>query len=111
MQIVVSASVTFDAGHRTALPPDCYVSQHGHRWEVKAAADGEQALPALLEHLATIANELRNRDLNTMLPGVTPTPTGLAAYVRERINLAVPTLVSVWVDNGVFASMVMVERR
>lgn len=64
-----------------------------------------------MEQISAIANELRNRDLDEMLPGVPATPTGIAAYVRERINLGVPTLTSVNVDNGMWASTVVVERR
>lgn len=111
MQVVVSASVTFDAGHRAALPPACSFSRHGHRWEVRADAEGEDYLVVLMDQLAAIANELRNRDLDEMLPGVPATPTGIAAYVRERINLAIPTLKSVFAGNGMWSSTVTVERR
>jgi hypothetical protein len=111
VQVVVSASVTFDAGHRAALPPACSFSRHGHRWEIRAFAEGDEYLSVLMEQISAIANELRNRDLDEMLPGVPATPTGIAAYVRERINLGVPTLTSVNVDNGMWASTVVVERR
>lgn len=110
MQVVVSTSVTFDAGHRTALPPLCSLSPHGHRWEVRAVAEAPD-LVTLMDQLQAIASELQNRDLGEMLPGVPSTPAGIAAYVRERINLGVPTLVSVSVDIGMWAATVMVERR
>lgn len=65
----------------------------------------------MMEALAAIAAELRNRNLDEMLPGVPATPSGVAAYVRERINLRVPTLSTVMVDNGMWSSTVVVERR
>lgn len=111
MRVVVSASVTFDAGHRAAPPDECDISHHGHRWEIRATADGEEYISEMRNGLLAIGDELRNRDLAEMLPGVLLTPTGMAAYVRERINLHVPTLTSVCVDNGMWSSTVLVERR
>jgi hypothetical protein len=50
--------------------------------------------------LDAVVDELRNRDLNDMLPGVITTPEGIALYVHERLVLDWPKLIAVAVTMG-----------
>ena len=108
------AMAKFDASHRVEGHSRCG-GNHGHRWLVGVTVDGGldpkkiQVVDhgTLAEALAVITNELHDRDLNDMLPGVVTTPEGLGLYIRERLILDWPRLVSVWVKMGDWAEVVV----
>lgn len=111
MRLLARASVEFDAGHLSNDLDTCSVSHHGHRWTVTATTEHIADLAPLRDQLLQIGDELRHRDLQKMLPGVDPTPAGLATYIRERLNLLAPSLITVTVANGIWEAEAVVDRR
>lgn len=100
-----SFNVTFDAG----------VGRTGHRFRVQASTavryepkTGQMTDDTLGERLNEVANELRNRSVNEMAPGVPATAAGLATYFMERLSLGHPRLykVKVWETPDEFVSVV-----
>lgn len=97
----------FDAPHQVIDHSICE-GRHAHRWTVSATVEGglDPKKVLVVDHgelrlaLDRVVNEVRNRDLNDMLPGVVTTPEGLAIYLRERLVLDWPRLVEVTVDMG-----------
>lgn len=86
---------------------------HGHDWTVEATVSTEALPPTgmVVDHaefhaaLMRVLVELEYRHLNDMLPGVPPTPEGVAAYVHERLLLAYPNLTSVAVGIGPYRAV------
>lgn len=111
MRLLGRASVEFDAGHISNDLDICSVSHHGHHWVMVATVESVSDLNHVRYGLNQIAEELRYRDLLQMLPGVDPTPSGVATYVRERLNLSAPSLISVRVNNGLWEAEARVDRR
>jgi 6-pyruvoyl-tetrahydropterin synthase len=102
VDITASASAQFNAGHLIKELLAC-TRQHGHFYDVEATVSGEldpvKGWPRGTEHLPTdlweIVKELEGRQLNDMMPGVTTTPVGIAAYFMERLAINYPRLTSV----------------
>lgn len=99
--------MVFEAGHQLDGHTVCE-EQHGHRWQISATVEGalHQKTVQVVDHgelqadLDTIADEFRHRDFNIMLPGVRPTPEGLATYIHERLVLKWPRIVEIGVHMG-----------
>lgn len=94
MKAAVEATFEFGASHTAA---SCEHSD-GHLWIVTATIDGDinwrtgmVIEPAILvDAFHRLVTELSGTNLNDMLPGVTTTPEGLAAYIRERLLADAP---------------------
>jgi 6-pyruvoyl-tetrahydropterin synthase len=107
------AVARFEAAHRVEGHSRCG-DTHGHQWIVSVAVEGglDPKKVYVVDHgswqeaLAAVVNELHDRDLNDMLPGVVTTPEGLALYIRERLILDWPRIVSVAVDMGGWAQAI-----
>lgn len=105
MNISEWSQVSFDAGHAADCPNT--TGFHGHRYLIRAYIHGpyDPKRPSLIDEvrlkLADIRTELQGTVIDQMLPGVTTTKAGIAAWVLERI----PSAWSVWVgtdsDQGV----------
>jgi 6-pyruvoyl-tetrahydropterin synthase len=82
----------FSAGHALA---DCSDRPHGHDYEVEIAF---RDFPKLaMVGLITATNEIHNRNLPEMLPGIPPTCAGIAGWLFERLRFTVPVVrVTVW---------------
>jgi len=103
LQYTGLARAEFEAGHQLDSPPRCS-RLHGHRYGVEVEVEGRLNhktslavdLDALAESLSALCAELRDRDLNEMMPGVITTPYGVAAWIMERLLATWPvTRVSV----------------
>jgi 6-pyruvoyl-tetrahydropterin synthase len=102
-----TVSESFEAGHQLDDPVACRWA-HGHRWTVSVTVDGTLDPKkvyvvdhgALLAALRVVVDELRDRNLDDMLPGVRSTPEGLAIYFHERLALVQPRIVAVSVGMG-----------
>lgn len=86
----------FDASHQVEGDLRCG-KPHGHTFRVSVCVDGilekDEAgiwrvfgTEDLQDRLDTIVAELDLRDLNAMMPGSTPIPETIAAWVLERIT-------------------------
>ncbi len=105
MDYTVQIEDTFDAGHVLDSPPEC-ARQHGHRYRVEVGmvlrfeASRRQVTDTvpLKSAIRDICAELDGRHLNDMIPGVVPTPDGIAGWFMERLLLSFPrvTRVTVW---------------
>ena len=105
MDYSVQIEDTFEAGHILEGTRDC-ARQHGHRYRVEVAADLRfepvrrqvTDIEPLRKALTDICAELDGRWLNDMIPGVLPTPDGIAAWFMERLLLHFPrvTRVTLW---------------
>jgi 6-pyruvoyl-tetrahydropterin synthase len=81
---------------------------HGHRWEVRVTVSGglDPKKGFVVDHgelaadVGAITAEFADRFLNVMLPGVLPTPEGLASYYHERLVLKWVRIVAIEVDMG-----------
>jgi 6-pyruvoyl-tetrahydropterin synthase len=110
----LTARQTFEAAHHVESHSLCGVN-HGHRWTIEVSVTGQLDAKKvqLVDHgdlvaaLATIVAELRDRDLNDMLPGVITTPEGLGLYIRERLTLAWPRLSYVRITMGESISIIV----
>jgi 6-pyruvoyl-tetrahydropterin synthase len=89
-------SGAFDASHVEAAVPGCS-RMHGHTYRVMATVEGrlepdEYNVPRVARYaeveLVDLCMELDGRDLNQMLPGVSTTPEGIAAWFLERLPAA-----------------------
>lgn len=107
MRHTTTVSESFEAGHQLDDPETCRWA-HGHRWTVSVTVEGTLDARkvyvvdhrAFLAALRAVVDELRDRSLNDMLPGVRPTPEGLAIYFHERLALVQPRIVAVSVGMG-----------
>lgn len=93
-----TAKASFDASHTVPGYPGCS-ALHGHTWRVSVSVGGplepdenglrRVALSDSLENdLRRLMEELDERDLVAMLPGVVTTPEGVAAWILERLPAA-----------------------
>jgi hypothetical protein len=91
MDYLVWIEVTFIAVHRLKTPP-CDQDIHGHRYRIRAYADGvydpTRPLPNLRDKLVQVRSELEGHDLGLMLVGVISTPEGIAAWALDRLQCA-----------------------
>lgn len=118
MRASVTVQSRFSASHVIEGHPVCG-RVHGHAWVVSATVDGPVSPKTgavdgssdLATGLAHVIVELDHKHLNDMLPGVVPTPEGIAAWVHERLLLASPRLTSVTVDDGDYAATLVWEIR
>lgn len=87
--------ISFDAGHLwLSEDPEssCHRPGHGHRYRIRAQADGRLTVPLadkinlLRREMRRLRAELDGTVLDTMLPGVQSTPEGIAAWVLERLS-------------------------
>jgi 6-pyruvoyltetrahydropterin/6-carboxytetrahydropterin synthase len=96
---------TFDAGHTVEGHPEC-ARLHGHRYRIQVEAtlrfepvrrQVTDTTP-LQQSVREACAELEGRLINDMLPGVVPTPDGIAAWFMERLSLGFPriTRVTLW---------------
>jgi len=89
-----SAEIKFDASHQVDKVPGCKML-HGHTFTVRAAVSGnleadEEGVRRVqyyedLAQLENLREELDERHLNDMMPGVVTTPEGVAAWFLERL--------------------------
>jgi 6-pyruvoyl-tetrahydropterin synthase len=94
IELTGTATAEFSAGHVIEFHPRCG-RPHGHRWRVavtiKAGQDPKTGellgLPELATAVEQLAAELDRESVNDMLPGVQPTPAGVALAFRERLSL------------------------
>jgi 6-pyruvoyl-tetrahydropterin synthase len=104
MDVMTAYSARFDASH--------YIKGwaghdrvHGHSFEVLVVLEGDinpatgivRGGETLKGYVDDLVRELNGQDLGDMLPGVTPGPTGLAAYFMERLAIWFPTISTVTV--------------
>lgn len=100
MQYMIWKEMTFDASHALGfLPPSHKCSRlHGHTYCVRVAVSGPLVPPlgwvmdlgALKEAMGVMVGMLDHRHLND-IPGLEqPTAENVAAWVAERVNLALP---------------------
>lgn len=87
MRATATASVTFEAGHTVPNDTLCEEPNHGHRWVISVGVEHAVDHGDLLSALSSVVDEFAGRNLNDMLPGVIPSPTGLGLYVHERLSL------------------------
>lgn len=112
MKHFLTARQSFEAAHHVDGHSLCGVN-HGHRWTIEVTISGglDPKKVQLVDHgelvatLTPIIDELRDRDLNDMLPGVITTPEGLGIYVRERLILRWPRIAYVKVTMGDLVSI------
>jgi 6-pyruvoyltetrahydropterin/6-carboxytetrahydropterin synthase len=105
MKYTVLVSGHFDAGHVIAGHPECG-RYHGHAYRIEVEAELRfdavkrqvtDSFP-LQKTVAELCQELHHRQINEMIPAVTPTPDGIASWFMERLLLSFPrvTAVTVW---------------
>ena len=103
MKTTVTHRELFNAAHKIDGDFFCGKRTHGHDWYAEVSVFGEPAketgaisteAPSLL---ATLVEELDLKLANEMLPGVHPTPEGIAMYLFERMRLACPGLTTITV--------------
>lgn len=107
MKATVTVRGDFNASHIVEGHKSCE-RLHGHLWEVEASVSGEVSpktgmvvdCSELDKALTAILAEFDNRHLNDMLPGVHPTPEGVASYIRERLIMVFPSVTRMSVDIG-----------
>lgn len=107
MKHTTTVTVPFEAGHQLDDPDGCRWA-HGHRWTVAVTVAGSLDAKkvyvvdhfGLLAAVREVVDELRDRNLDDMLPGVRTTPEGIAIYFRERLALGVPRIVAIEVGMG-----------
>ena len=113
MQAVVTAHQAFSASHMIPNHSTCG-HLHGHDWDIAVSLTGEISPKTgmvtdhglLVMALQDLCREFDRRDLNAMLPGVLPSPEGLAPYIRERLAMQFPTITTVTVSCGLYAAQV-----
>ena len=85
--------ITFDAGHAPVEDP-CPAAPdgpHGHRYLLRAYIEGvydpkrPSPIAELRAVLADMRDELRGTVIERMLPGISTTPAGIAAWALERL--------------------------
>lgn len=93
----------FNAAHKIDGDFFCGNRTHGHDWYAEVVIFGEpsretgQITTGAPSLLASMVGELDLKLANEMLPGVHPTPEGIAGYLFERLRLECPGLVAVTV--------------
>jgi len=105
MEYTVRIQGEFDAGHVVEGDPECG-RQHGHRYrvEVESPLRFEPTRRTvtdtrpLQKAVTDLCDELEGRHLNSMIPGVRPTPDGIGTWFMERLLLHFPRVsrVTVW---------------
>ena len=100
MRTTVRRRLPFSAAHTARV---CGKRLHGHDWFAEVVVAGEpdrdtgsldaRAFDELELHVAGLDTE----SLDDVLPGVHPTPEGVAAWLLEQLRLASPGLVAVTV--------------
>jgi 6-pyruvoyl tetrahydropterin synthase/QueD family protein len=104
VRATATVQAAFSASHLIEQDPVCG-REHGHYWSVAVTVEGPIRIKTgsvtdvhdLRAALAAVVAELDHRDLTVMLPGVIATPEGVAVWVRERLLLAFPLIVTVTV--------------
>lgn len=119
MRHTTSVRRVFEAGHHVPGHSICGW-QHGHRWTITATVAGglDPKKVLVVDHgdlrraLDRICDEVADRDLNVMLPGIVSTPEGIALYIAERLTLDWPGLTAIQVEMGesVTATITMESR-
>jgi 6-pyruvoyltetrahydropterin/6-carboxytetrahydropterin synthase len=107
MEYSVRIRGEFESGHIISGDPECG-RIHGHRYsvEVEASLKFDPAKrqtndTAPLQHaVREICRELDRRSINEMIPGISPTPDGIAAWFIERLILAFPRIRRVTVSES-----------
>lgn len=107
MKHFTTVGMVFEAGHQVDGHLICEL-RHGHRWQVWVTVAGglDPKKVQVVDHgellaaLTAVVTEFANNDLNDMLPGVITTPEGIALYIRERLILDWPRIVTVVVQMG-----------
>jgi 6-pyruvoyl-tetrahydropterin synthase len=106
LRYTVRAVAHFSTTHKADEPLRCHFL-HGHDFEVTAEVthdlldDGvPRGARGFDLALAAICDELDERPLDEMAPGINRTHTGIAAYIFERLAAQYAGLSSVSVDDG-----------
>ena len=113
MNIYISATETFEAGHTVADSVRCE-HVHGHRWSVKATAvvhDILRTSDALESALRALVVEFDGFNLNTQMHSTLTRPVNVAAYVLDRLLSAGVAVVRVEVSDGRASGEVVREIR
>lgn len=104
MQYSATVEATFEAGHHIEGHRLCSRPGHGHHYRVQTTTLGHMqrdGLPVdmlqLRESVQALADECDGRNLNDMLPGVIPSPHGVARWFMERLLDQWPRVVEVTV--------------
>lgn len=102
MKITVTHRAPFNAAHQVDGDFYCGKHTHGHDWFAEATVIGEVTKGGSIEtsmpvRVQATVEELDLKLANDMLPGVHPTPEGIANWLFERLRLECPGLVSVTV--------------
>ena len=103
MKTTVTHRELFNAAHKIDGDFFCGTRTHGHDWYADVVVFGEPtkdsgSITTDAPHLlATFVAELDLKLANEMLPGVHPTPEGIAHWLFERLRLECPGLQSVTV--------------
>lgn len=115
MRTTVTAVRTFSAAHQPlqlSETTDCSARLHGHTFVAQVVISGK--VDAKVGFMPTAGvrffedaiRELDGEELALMLPGVHPTPEGVAHWLFERLQGLVPGLVSVSVGFDQFHATV-----
>jgi 6-pyruvoyltetrahydropterin/6-carboxytetrahydropterin synthase len=107
MEYSVQVRGEFESGHIISGDAECG-RLHGHRYSVEVeaplkfdAAKRQTTDTAPLRHaVREMCRELDHRSINEMIPGVSPTPDGIAAWFLERLMLAFPRVRRVTVSES-----------
>lgn len=103
MKTTIRHREPFNAAHQVEGDYLCGQRVHGHDWFAEVVVVGvpdektgsiDTGAPS---HLAASVAELDRKFANDMLPGVFPTPEGIAGWLLERLRLECPGLMSVTV--------------
>jgi len=103
LRTTVTHRELFNAAHKIDGDFFCGTRTHGHDWYAEVSVfgeptkDGGQIVTEAPSLLASMVSELDLKLANEMLPGVHPTPEGIAMYLFERLRLACPGLMAVTV--------------
>lgn len=105
MEVIASASASFDSAHSIQGHPSCS-GIHGHRWTVTVSVNGDldpktgwpRGAAQLWDRLEGIALETHRVDLDQWLPAVVTSPIGLSSYFLERLALEFPRIITVRVE-------------
>lgn len=103
MKTTVTHRELFNAAHKIDGHFFCGKRTHGHDWFAEVVVEGSPHKDTgMIETNADVELQLCVEELdlklaNEMLPGVHPTPEGIAAYLFERLRLGNPGLTRVTV--------------
>jgi len=113
MRTTITTTVPFFAGHVIPGHSTCG-RQHGHDWSVAVSLesslnpqDGLVVEHGAFQHaVEELVAEFNGRNINDLLPGVLPTPEGIAQYVHERLVFEYPvTKVTVVMSRSISATV------